>query len=402
MSSILTNGSAMNALHTLRALNSQIETTQLQVSTGKVINNAKDNASMWAVANTMDSDIQGFEAVSRSLSLGMSTVSVARKGSETIVELLNQMKSRIIAAQDDNVDRASINNEINELKAQIQGVVESSQFNGVNLLNGSTRSTNILATLKRSGTNVTAENITVAAQDMRGAPRNLTKTISEVTNGTLNRNKNGFTATVNGSATMDFTIQDNVGMRGGDTIKLNIDGVDVEYVFDNAHYRDNAREAIVAFGLKQAIEDAGITSVTAVIDPKTPNKITLKGTNSRGQVAISAETIGYGSGPLGNIKSLSVSNDRNAASALDQIDDIIKGATDAAAKFGAYEKRLELQTDYIKSLIDTMEVGVGAIVDADMEKVSATMQGLQVQQQLGVQALAIANRNPQNLLSLFR
>ena len=64
--------------------------------------------------------------------------------------------------------------------------------------------------------------------------------------------------------------------------------------------------------------------------------------------------------------------------------------------------QIEGQGEFVQTLIDSMTAGIGAMVDADIEAASAKLQALQVQQQLGVQALSIANSNPQTLLSLFR
>jgi hypothetical protein len=80
----------------------------------------------------------------------------------------------------------------------------------------------------------------------------------------------------------------------------------------------------------------------------------------------------------------------------------IQAAIDAAAAFGSAEKRLEIQTNFVSRLMDSMTAGIGALVDADMEAASARLNALTVQQQLGLQSLAIANSNPQGLLSLFR
>jgi flagellin len=64
MSSILTNTAAMTALQTLKGINKNLSMIQEQVSTGKKINTAKDNAGIWAVASVMDSDVRGFKAIS--------------------------------------------------------------------------------------------------------------------------------------------------------------------------------------------------------------------------------------------------------------------------------------------------------------------------------------------------
>jgi flagellin len=74
----------------------------------------------------------------------------------------------------------------------------------------------------------------------------------------------------------------------------------------------------------------------------------------------------------------------------------------AAANFGAMKMRIESQSTFVSQQIDAIDRGVGQLVDADMEAESARLSALQVQQQLGIQALSIANSNTQNLLSLFR
>jgi len=77
-------------------------------------------------------------------------------------------------------------------------------------------------------------------------------------------------------------------------------------------------------------------------------------------------------------------------------------SVNAAASFGAAGKRLELQIDFTTKLIDSLNTGIGTLVDANLNEESARLQALQVQQQLGIQALSIANGAPQNILSLFR
>ena len=91
----------------------------------------------------------------------------------------------------------------------------------------------------------------------------------------------------------------------------------------------------------------------------------------------------------------------------DQADDDVEAraattAVDAAAAFGAAQIHIEAQNDFLRKQADALKVGIGALVDADMEEASARLQALQVQQQLGIQALSIANQSPQNVLALFR
>jgi flagellin len=273
MSSLLTNTAAMTALQTLKGINKNLGMVQDQVSTGKKINTAKDNAGIWAVSSVMDSDVRSFKAISESLSLGQATVAVARNAAETVKDLLVEMKALIVTAQGENVDRAKLQDDITQLAGQIQSTINAAQFNGKNLLLNASTDMAVLASLDRdSGGTVTVSNITVTAQDMES------------------------------------------------TIHAAVAAYDVE---------------------------------TA------------------------------------------------AATALGDIETQIQAAIDAAAAFGSAEKRLDIQASFVGKLVDSMTSGIGALVDADMEAASARLNALVVQQQLGLQALSIANSNSQGLLSLF-
>jgi flagellin len=91
---------------------------------------------------------------------------------------------------------------------------------------------------------------------------------------------------------------------------------------------------------------------------------------------------------------------------IDQMLAVVEGAlgdmTTAATNLGAAKSRINLQKEFTQSLMDSIDRGVGQLVDADMNKESTRLQALQVQQQLGIQALSIANGNTQSILSLFR
>ncbi len=83
-------------------------------------------------------------------------------------------------------------------------------------------------------------------------------------------------------------------------------------------------------------------------------------------------------------------------------DQIISDMTQSAADLGSNGKRIELQQDFVSNLMDAIERGVSQLVDADLNEESTKLQALQAQQQLGIQALSIANANSQNILALFR
>lgn len=278
MSSILTNNGAMVALQTLKSINSGLDKTQSEISTGKTIASAKDNSAIWAISKVMESDVAGFNAVEDQLSLGESTTAVALAGAEQITDILSDIKQKVVAATSESADHAKIEADIAALTAQVTSIVGAAQFNGANLLasdvdgNGATE-LSVLSSLDRSGGAVTEVYITVG--------------------------------------TVDF--------------EANLDLTDID-----------------------------------------------------------------------------VSDATNAQASLANVEAHIQTAINGAAALGSSAKRLEDQGSFIGKLTDAMKSGIGTMVDADMEEASAKLQALQVQQQLGIQSLSIANQAPQNILTLFR
>jgi flagellin len=87
---------------------------------------------------------------------------------------------------------------------------------------------------------------------------------------------------------------------------------------------------------------------------------------------------------------------------LTDVEKVLADMTAAASELGAGKSRIDMQKDFVSKLMDSIDRGVGQLVDADMNKESTKLQALQVQQQLGIQSLSIANANSQAILSLFK
>ncbi len=102
-----------------------------------------------------------------------------------------------------------------------------------------------------------------------------------------------------------------------------------------------------------------------------------------------------------SINTSSLSSSSGASSALTAIDSAITKVTDKLAALGSAAKQIEVQTSFTSTLIDILKQGVGNLVDADLAEESASLQALQIKQQLGVNSLAIANAGPQSILGLF-
>lgn len=119
-----------------------------------------------------------------------------------------------------------------------------------------------------------------------------------------------------------------------------------------------------------------------------------------GDAAAAGDT--YSVASLKLVDGTAVAGDDQIEAMLGAVEGALKDMTSAATTLGATKNRIGLQTEFTQSLMDSIDRGVGQLVDADMTKESARLSALQTQQQLGIQALSIANSNSQNILSLFR
>ncbi len=415
MSSILTNNSAMVALQTLQSINKDLSMTQSEISTGKSIASARDNSAIWAISTTMQSDVSGFSAISEALSLGGSTVAVARNGAESITGLLTEMKEKVVASQEANDDdRTKIQTDISALRDQINAITSAAQFNGVNLLQG-TSSYDVLSSLDRdTAGNVTASQISVSRQDLGTATGAVGTTAVGAAGDLITGTNTGSALAGNAAASSVLTIT-GAGVADGASYSVTVTGagsadigttpIVATYV---ANGTDTAADVVTALGtqISDAFTAAGATT-TSVATSTGAGTITiaLAGTAGAGdtiQVDIAETLDGTQDGGLLALGTLDVTSDAGATQALADIETLIQTSIDAAAAFGSVEGRIDIQSDFVSNLSDSLKSGIGALVDANMEEASARLQALQVQQQLGIQSLSIANQAPQNILSLFR
>ena len=273
--SVQTNASAIIALQNLNKTAGDLQSAQNIVSTGLMVNTAKDNASVWSIAQGQRADVGALAAVQSSLNRASSIADVAQTAGSSISDLLNQIKAQVVAAQDPSLDatsRAAYNTDFQSLLSQISDVVNNASFDGANILNGS-----------------------------------LSGNIS-------------FLANADASSFITLTNQ-NMSLGG----------------------------SIISIGATASI-------------------LTLTSANS----------------------------------VLSQINSSINAVNQALGELGAQATEIQNHSTFVAKLADVLNQGIGNLVDADMAKESAQLQALQAQQQLGVEALSIANSAPQIVLSLFK
>lgn len=282
--SVNTNVGAMAALQSLNETNKGMSQVQSRINTGLKVASTMDDSASYTIAQSLRGDLGGLQSVSASLSRAKSVTDVAVAGTEQISDLVNQMKAKATQAADDGIDTASrdaINKDFVALRDQITTIVNSSEFNGTNLLK-----------------------------------------------------------------------------TGGGTITA-----------------------------LQSLKDGDTTSATTW----DPDSLTVanQGLDLGGSVVTVADTD-------------EIATQADAQAMVDTLTTTQQNLATSLSDLGAGSRKIDAQMSFTGKLSDVIEAGIGNLVDADLAKESAKLQALQVKQQLGVQALSIANQAPQTIMSLFR
>ncbi len=161
--SVNTNTAALTALQNLSMTTNELSTTQKRISTGLKVSSTKDDSASYTIAQTLRGDVGKLASVGSSLSRAKSTVDVAVAGTQQISDLVNQMAAKATSASDAGLDtnsRDAMAKDFDALKEQIQSIIDSSSFNGTNLLKGDGGSVSAL-----QSTDTTAATLDVDNQD---------------------------------------------------------------------------------------------------------------------------------------------------------------------------------------------------------------------------------------------
>ena len=167
MSSILTNASAMSALSTLKSINNSLNNTQNRISSGLKIESGKDNAAYFSISETMNGDSRIYKAIDESLTLTQNSISAARLGAETVVDLANDFVERVAFAQGGTEEtRGDVQKELDQLVARINTTISQSTFNGSDLVNGTTAVTVVTGISRTAAGSINTTSVTFDQQDL--------------------------------------------------------------------------------------------------------------------------------------------------------------------------------------------------------------------------------------------
>jgi flagellin len=270
-------------------------------------------------------------SVSDALGLGASKIDTAYAGMESAIDVVKEIKAKLVTATEEGVDKAKVQEEITQLQGQLKSIADSASFSGENWIAGGT------------DTMTAAVDVTVVSGFVRDANNNVAV---KTTSYTLD-------ATTAGSMTLLF---------GGDA-------------------------------------DGAIDTTTGILGTTAADFTTTDFDSSDAAVTGAATAVGGMSVYTLDINGL---DGAAMAEALTLVDAALAYMTSAGADLGSISMRIDLQEDFVNKLSDSLDSGVGRLVDADMNEESTRLKALQTQQQLAVQSLSIANSSSEVILSLFR
>lgn len=455
MTSILTNTSALAALQTLRTTADAIDVTQNRISTGKRISTAADGSAVWAVSKLMETDRSSSRIVHAGLNVAEQVVSIAINSSNVVTDKLARIHDLLLATASGNGSPDKYLNEIKQTIGLIEQAISATQFNGVNLLSnqgvgGVDKETyTVLASLDRSYGEVVTK---VSVIDVESA--NLEKKILvELKNIFLFRDDHDSTATPYGAGTP---------LDEGQVVDVtyaNITQDEYANLLTAARIEDDAWKALFTPPIPAEadaitysrelnayydalIKDTRLTDADKNIMSERKDAVQdilgliseSNNLNSWRNAVSTAFHAFDGAVVAAGLKSFSDYLDeqeayRNADSTgkaeqyknaypsgmqvvefnhevarqlINKIQGLLKNSIAESAMLGAKQHRIQSQAETVSKLADALTIGIGALIDTNLEEESARLKALQTQQQLGLQALSIANQASQAVLSLFR
>jgi len=366
MSSILTNGSATTALGLLRSVSGKLDDESERMSSGLRVKSAADNSAYWSISTSMRSDVKAMKVVNDSVGLAQGVVDTAYAAMQTVLDSFVEIRNLAITASSmpqpgmrDAVkpsfsldpeyaksDVYKIDQTIQQLQNQARTAMMSASFSGVNMIYHG----------KNEDEKASKQAFSFTTGYVDG--KVLTLNVKAMDTLLLNDDFGSFPTTYPGEFNPERTLFD-----GGDAI-------DAPGSFTPAGiYWFNIPVSNPATGDPEAY-------------PVEPSYVLQ---------SIENHVVRFGSGRQGLYSNF-----------VDYIDRKIQGVASKMSYVGSVQKSLDMYDEINNRMIDAATRGIGRLVDANIETTATKLTALQTQQQLAVQALSIANSQPNNLMQLFQ
>ncbi len=394
---INTNTSALVAQNAMQVNARSLNTAMEQLSTGKRINSAKDDAAGFAISSKMTAQIRGLDQAVRNANDGISLLQTADGAMVEVSNMMQRMRELgVQSANDSNTgeNRDYLNLEFQQLKSEINRIVKNTQWNGVNVLdksfdNNSSPGVTVpgkfvfqvganagqtiehtikvfdLGTPKGVSTTATAAEVTAATpgtKEISTLTVGGTYAAGDIINVNLNQNIFQYTVTASdagSSSTLSTNLAASLTSRFGDSFTIAQSGA-----------------GVVKFNLN---DNAGTT---------VGNSFTLTASSSDGQ--------------WDDLESLKINTQSDSNTAISSLDTSLTKVNKSRAEIGAVINRLTYAVDNLTNISANATASRSRIEDTDYAKVTTTLAKSQIIQQAATAMLAQANQQPQSVLSLLK
>lgn len=390
MSSILNNSAALSALQALEMTQQSLATVQNQVSTGLKVASAADNSSYWAIAAQLTADKGMVKASNDAMSEGQSVMATATSAINSVVSTLNSMETALTEAQNPGANIGDINTSLASLGRQLSDAVKGASFNGLNILDGTQTTLNLVSGFNATSTGGSVNTIVFAAQALTGGavttPTTTTSTSTITDPATITQ----IAALTPNTATLSYGTDVITASGSGQPLAVSVQSMDLygnttttTYTALDANGNNSTNDASLTLA-----NAASLAVTTTTQTSGTSNLLTQSGIDLTGGAGPTS-TFQIGQGGV------------TAALGLTAVNQALASVTNYSALIGATQDRMTAASNFNTALMTNYANGVSGLVDADMNEASTRLQALQTQQQLGIQSLSVANQNAQLILKLF-
>ncbi|WP_045761817.1 flagellin [Xanthomonas albilineans] len=390
---INTNIMSLNAQRNLNLNSANLATTIQQLSTGKRVNSAKDDAAAINIGENFTTQINGLNVAGRNANDG---ISLAQTAEGAMVEIGNNLQRiRELAVQSANAtnstnDRQALNAEVTQLTSEIDRVANQTDFNGTKLLNGSF----------------------TGALFQVGANAGQTIGINTIVDANINvLGKTGFAATQTGSAALASGTATASGSFSGMVVNgINIDSVSVA-TGDVGSDVSTKIAAAINNKMDQTGVYASVDSTTGALklqSIKGGQDFSFTAGSATGATGITFSNAGIAAtatavaGSTNYVKDLDISTFDGAQKALSIVDNALKAVNSSRADMGAVQNRFTSAIANLSSASENLSASRSRIIDTDYAKTTADLTREQILQQAGTAMLAQAKSAPQSVLSLLQ
>ena len=394
-----TNVNSLVAQNSLQSSGTQLASALQQLSTGLRVNTAADDAAGYAIAQGMTSQVNGLNQAARNASDG---VSLTQTASGAMTEITNDLQTmRDLAVQSLNAtnsvnDRADLNAQFTQLAADINNVAANTQFNGVNLLDGSFQGADFqiganagqiisVSSIASASTSKVGNYYTTAATAgtyaATAADAGTTASFDiALTNGATTSTVTTGAITLTGNQTTDLAnvvsaINQSLGSSAGIVATVNAAGTGINLS--------------TATGTTQT---AAITMNAASTTTQTVGGLGLDASYSLGSTGGTAQ----------NLSNTSVTTVDNSNLVLISVDNALQQLATSSAQLGAYQNRFQAAITGLNTTATNLSNAKSSIVDTNYAQATSALSKAQILQQAGTAMVAQANTIPQNILTLLQ